>query len=63
MTRNFEILMYTMHFGLKMLPFENVPDPVFFFDEGDHARVRNRIAESLKAGRGLTVVTGPMGSG
>ena len=55
--------MYTKHFGFKMLPFENVPDPVFFFDEGDHARIRNHIAESLKAGRGLTVVTGPMGSG
>lgn len=55
--------MYTEHFGLKMLPFENVPDPKFFFDEGDYARVRQRITESLKAGRGLLVVTGPVGSG
>ncbi len=55
--------MYTKHFGLKKLPFENVPDPAFFFDEGDYARVHNRIKESLKAGRGLTVVTGPIGSG
>ncbi|GBE03395.1 hypothetical protein BMS3Abin09_00310 [bacterium BMS3Abin09] len=55
--------MYTEHFGLKMLPFENVPDPVFFFDEGEHARIRQRITESLKAGRGLVVVTGPIGSG
>ncbi len=55
--------MYTKHFGLKKLPYENVPDPIFFFDEGDHARVRNRIADSLKAGRGLTVVTGAIGSG
>lgn len=55
--------MYTKHFGLKMLPFENVPDPVFFFDQGDHARIRSRVTESLKAGRGLTVVTGPIGSG
>lgn len=46
-----------------MLPFENVPDPKFFFDQGEHARVRNRITESFKAGRGLTVVTGPIGSG
>jgi len=50
--------MYTKHFGLNMLPFENVPDPKFFFDQGEHARVRNRITESFKAGRGLTVVTG-----
>lgn len=55
--------MYTEHFGLTMLPFENVPDPKFFFDEGDHSRVRKRIADSLKAGRGLMVVTGPIGSG
>jgi general secretion pathway protein A len=55
--------MYTSHFGLEKLPFENVPDPVFFFDEGDYARIHNRIIESLKAGRGLMVVTGPIGSG
>lgn len=55
--------MYTTHFGLKILPFENVPDPIFFFDHGDHARVHNRIKESLKAGRGLMIVTGPIGSG
>ncbi|MBI5740537.1 MAG: AAA family ATPase [Nitrospirae bacterium] len=55
--------MYTRHFGLKILPFENVPDPAFFFDQGDYARIRNRITESLKAGRGLIVVTGPVGSG
>lgn len=55
--------MYIKHFGLKKLPFENVPDPEFFFDEGDHARARYRITESLKAGRGLTIVTGPIGSG
>lgn len=55
--------MYAKHFGLNKLPFENVPDPVFFFDEGDHARVRYRIEESLKAGRGLSVVSGHIGSG
>ncbi len=55
--------MYAEHFALKMLPFENVPNPIFFFDEGDHARVHQRIKESLKAGRGLMVVTGPIGSG
>ncbi|MBI4710097.1 MAG: AAA family ATPase, partial [Nitrospirae bacterium] len=55
--------MYTNHFGLTRLPFENVPDPAFFFDQGDHARIRTRITDSLKAGRGLIVVTGPIGSG
>ncbi|RJQ51916.1 MAG: secretion system protein E [Nitrospiraceae bacterium] len=55
--------MYTEHFGLKALPFENVPDPAFFFDEGEYHRVRQRITESLRSGRGLQVVTGPIGSG
>lgn len=55
--------MYTEHFGLKKLPFENVPDPSFFFEEGDYARIHKRITDSLNAGRGLMVVTGPIGSG
>ncbi|MBI4847815.1 MAG: AAA family ATPase [Nitrospirae bacterium] len=55
--------MYTEHFGLKILPFENVPDTRFFFDQGEHARVHHRITDSFKAGRGLMVVTGPIGTG
>ena len=55
--------MYTKHFGLNKLPFENVPDPVFFFDQGDYHIVRSHITASLKAGRGLMVVTGSIGSG
>ncbi len=55
--------MYTHHFGLKKLPFENVADPVFFFDQGDYSMVRRRVTESLKIGRGLVIVTGPIGSG
>ncbi len=55
--------MYTKRFGLNMLPFENVHDPMFFFNEGDHARARNRITESFNMGRGVTILTGPAGSG
>jgi len=55
--------MYTKHFGLNKLPFENVPDPIFFFDEGDYAHIHNRTKDFLKTGRGLMVVTGPIGSG
>ena len=55
--------MYTEHFGLKKLPFENVSDPMFFFDQGDYAIVRSRMSDSLKAGQGLTIATGPIGSG
>jgi len=55
--------MYTQYFGLNKLPFENVPDPAFFFDQGEYHNVRSHITESLKAGRGLMVITGPIGSG
>ncbi|UJP04917.1 MAG: AAA family ATPase [Nitrosomonas sp.] len=55
--------MYAQHFKLHLLPFENVPDPLFFYDQGDHARIRKQISGSLQSGRGLIVVTGPIGSG
>jgi len=55
--------MYTEHFNLKLLPFENVPDPLFFYDYGDHALIRKQISGSLQNGRGLIVVIGPIGSG
>lgn len=55
--------MYTEHFDLNLLPFENVPDPLFFYDYGDHALIRKQITGSLQSGRGLIVVMGPIGSG
>ena len=55
--------MYTESFNLNKLPFENVPDPAFFFDQGDYGQIHSRIKNSMLAGRGLTIVTGPIGSG
>ena len=55
--------MYTEHFSLNLLPFENVPDPLFFYDYGDHTLIRKKISGSLQSGRGLIVVIGPIGSG
>lgn len=55
--------MYKELLNLTKLPFENVPDPEFFFDSGDHARAFQNISNSIDAGRGLMVVTGPVGSG
>lgn len=55
--------MYTEHFGLKALPFENVPDPLFFFGGGDYDRVLRRMTDALTAGRGLLAVAGPIGAG
>lgn len=55
--------MYTNHFSLQSLPFENVPDPAYFFDQGDYSRVLSRMIDSLWAGRGLMVLAGPIGTG
>lgn len=55
--------MYTNHFSLQSLPFENVPDPAYFFDQGDYSRVFSRMIDSLWAGRGLMLVAGPIGTG
>jgi len=55
--------MYTNHFSLETLPFENVPDPAYFFDQGDYNRVLNRMIESLWAGRGMMILAGPIGTG
>jgi general secretion pathway protein A len=55
--------MYTNQFSLQSLPFENVPDPAYFFDQGDYCRVFSRMIDSLSAGRGLMVVAGPIGTG
>lgn len=55
--------MYREHFGFHALPFENVPDPAFFFDEGDYHRVLTRMSDAVAAGRGLLAVAGPIGAG
>ncbi|MGZ5031083.1 MAG: ExeA family protein [Methylobacter sp.] len=55
--------MYTEHFNLCLLPFENVPDPLFFYDNGSRAHIRKQIYGALQNNRGLIVVIGPIGSG
>jgi type II secretory pathway predicted ATPase ExeA len=55
--------MYNEYFKLEKLPFENVPDPDFFFDSGAYSRSLNALSSSIDAGRGLMVISGPIGSG
>ena len=55
--------MYAAHFGLHTLPFENTPDPAFFFDQGQYNFVLSTITDSVAAGRGLMIVAGPIGAG
>jgi len=55
--------MYTNHFSLVSLPFENVPDPLYFFEQGDYSRVLGRMIDSIWEGKGLMVLVGPIGTG
>jgi type II secretory pathway predicted ATPase ExeA len=55
--------MYTNHFSLNRLPFENVSDPACFFEQGDYSRVLSRMIDSVLAEKGLMVVAGPIGTG
>lgn len=50
-------------FGLQRRPFENVPDPAFFVQAGQYGRILSTLVDSVQAGRGLMVVSGPIGSG
>lgn len=54
---------YLEHFGFRVMPFENVPDPAFFFDDGEYQRILRRLTSAVSAGRGLMVVAGPIGAG
>ncbi|MGD2127020.1 MAG: AAA family ATPase [Desulfobacteraceae bacterium] len=55
--------MYEAHFKFNSLPFENAPDPVFFFDEGQYNQILRILTDCVTAGRGLMVIAGPIGSG
>jgi general secretion pathway protein A len=55
--------MYIQHFGLNVQPFEDLHNPAFFFNQGDYARIRKGIRDSLSTNPGLTIVTGVKGAG
>ena len=42
--------------SLESLPFENIPDPAYFFDQDYYRRLLSRMMESLWTGRSLMVV-------
>ena len=55
--------MYTSYFNLVLLPFENSPHPTFFFDAWQYKKARSLVINSIATGRGLVVITGPIGTG
>ncbi len=55
--------MYTRHFGLRSLPFENTPDPAFFFMEGQYRDALAVMIYIFRSRKGLLGLVGPSGCG
>ena len=55
--------MYRDYWGLKRLPFNNVPDTLFFYCSKSHEEAVARILYAARMGKGIAVVTGVAGCG
>ena len=55
--------MYQEHWGLKELPFENVPDPRFFYPSPEHQEALIRLFYAVNNRKGSAMLTGEVGCG
>ncbi|OGG56872.1 MAG: hypothetical protein A3F84_10810 [Candidatus Handelsmanbacteria bacterium RIFCSPLOWO2_12_FULL_64_10] len=55
--------MYREHWGLKELPFENVPDPRFFYPSPEHQEALMRLFYAVNNRKGAAMLTGEVGCG
>lgn len=55
--------MYLRHWNLNLLPFENVPNPAFFYPSPTHKEALERMRYAVSFGKGAAMITGPVGSG
>ncbi|MGH7361389.1 MAG: ExeA family protein, partial [Candidatus Methylomirabilales bacterium] len=55
--------MYEAHWGLTRSPFQNVPDPAFFFPSGQHREGLARLLYAVRYGKGAAMLTGAVGCG
>jgi len=55
--------MYLEHWHLKYFPFENVPDPRYFFDSNMHHNVIDGLTDAIIRRKGALMLTGDIGSG
>ena len=55
--------MYLEHFSLNSFPFENVPNPDFFMEEGQYGSILTKLRNVVELKRGLCILAGPIGSG
>ncbi len=55
--------MYANHFGLRELPFNNTPDPRFFYPMPDHEEALATLIYAVGEGKGYVLLTGEVGTG
>jgi general secretion pathway protein A len=55
--------MYESFFGLKVKPFELLPNPSFFYQSRSHRKARNYLRYGLNERAGFILLTGEVGSG
>lgn len=55
--------MYKEYWGLKEFPFENVPDPRFFWSSPEHEEALVRLFYTISNRKGAAMLTGEIGSG
>ena len=54
---------YEFHWGLSELPFENVPDPKFYFPAPMHEEALHRLLYGVQTRKGAVMLTGEIGCG
>ncbi|MBS0184184.1 MAG: AAA family ATPase [Nitrospira sp.] len=54
---------YESHWGLRLRPFENVPDPTFYVLSAKHEAAIERMLYGIHARKGIVMLTGEIGSG
>ncbi len=55
--------MYEQYWGLKEKPFQNTPDPRFFYKSAEHEEALGRLLYTIEQGLGAALLTGIFGCG
>lgn len=55
--------MYAEFFGFRELPFNNTPDPRFFYSTPDHEEALASLAYTVQERKGFVLLTGEVGTG
>ncbi|OGV66680.1 MAG: hypothetical protein A2283_08455 [Lentisphaerae bacterium RIFOXYA12_FULL_48_11] len=55
--------MYTEYWKLKCLPFENAPDPRFFYESRGHREAATRLLFCIQTKKAMAMISGDYGSG